>query len=103
MVEVRFLHPRCTLDHVGEIPNWLNERNPRPAKEQLDMSYRHGGGWNHFDGFRLQDNNGIKYPGDPALMPIAKMHLRDELILIYEHAWVCIVQKDRSYEICRMD
>jgi hypothetical protein len=31
------------------------------------------------------------------------MELRDELILIYEHSWVAIIQPDRTFETCRMD
>ncbi len=103
MVNVKFLHPRATLDYVGEIPRWLDTGDSRPAKEQLNTAYGHGGGWHPFEGFQLRDDNSIKYPGDPALKPIAEMHLRDELILMYEHSWVAIIQPDRTFEICRMD
>jgi hypothetical protein len=102
-IKVKLLHPRCTPDHIGMIPYWLDESNPAPAREQLDHHYRHGGGWEPFDGFTLLDNNSIKYPGDPAHSPIAEMHLRDETILMYEFSWVLILQKDRTFEICRMD
>lgn len=102
-VAVRALHPFVTMDHIGAIPYWLDEHDLRPASEQLHSAYGHGGGWSPFNGFRLADDNSLTYPGDPALRPIAEMHLRDELVLMYEHSWVAIIQPDRSFEVCRMD
>jgi hypothetical protein len=92
-----------TLDHVGLIPHWLDEDDPRPAKEQLNEHYHHGGGWRPFEGFRLGKDGSIKYPGDMPHKPLALMTLRDEAIAIYPHGWVMILQKDGSFEICRMD
>ena len=103
MIEVKFLHPRCTMDHVGMIPLWLSETNPESANKQLNAAYSHGGGWNSFYGFTLTKDNGLAYSGDPTLKPIAEMKLRDELILMYEHSWVAIIQPNRSFEVCRMD
>lgn len=102
-VPVKPLHPRVTADHIGMIPFWLDESNPEPARNQLNENYGHGGGWRPFNGFTLQPDNSIVYPGDPAHKPIAEMRLREERILMYEHAWVAIIQPDRSFEICRMD
>jgi hypothetical protein len=103
MIPVRMRHPRATWDHIGMIPYWLSADDPRPAAEQLDGNYGHGGGWRPFEGFRLLDDDSLKYPGDPPLRPIAEMKLRRELILIYQHAWVAIIQPDRTFEACRMD
>lgn len=102
-VNVKFLHPRANWDHVGIIPDMLNEHNPKPAKKQLHEGYPQGGGWSPFKGFTLREDNSLTYPGDPPQKPIAEMRLREELILIYEHAWVAIIQPDRSFEVCRMD
>ena len=90
-------------DHVGMIPLWLDEEDPRPAREQLDAAYQHGGGWQPFKGFKMLRDHSIEYPGDPSLKPLALMKLRDEVIAVYPHAWVMILQKDGSHEICRMD
>lgn len=89
---------------IGEIPFWLDERDPRPARQQLHDNYRHGGGWHPFEGFilNLKDYT-INYPGDPPQHPIAFMRLRKETIIMYHHAWVLILQPDDSFEICRMD
>jgi hypothetical protein len=94
-----------TTDEIGIIPFWLNPADPRPACEQLDEAYAHGGGWQPFEGFKYQPKRGhsIKYPGDPAMKPIGMMKFRDEMIVWYPHAWVMILQKDGSFEICRMD
>ena len=45
----------------------------------------------------------IKYPEDPALLPVAMADLREELICVYPHAWVGIFQKDGSFELARLD
>ncbi len=92
-----------TPDSVGLIPMWLDADDKRPAREQLNEHYAHGGGWQPFEGFVLRKDGGIKYPGDPTHKPRAAMMLREELILVYDHGWVLIRQKDGSFEICRMD
>jgi hypothetical protein len=37
------LHPRCTPDHVGFIPTFLDMDDPRPPSEQFQE--QHVGGW----------------------------------------------------------
>jgi hypothetical protein len=97
------MHPSATYDHVGAIPLMVSERNPQRATEQLNAGYGHGGGWRPFDGFAMGRDHSLKYPGDPPLRPLAQAWLRDELIIVYEHAWVAVVQPDGSFEVCRMD
>ena len=83
---------------------FLDDEDPRPAAEQFSDRYSFGGGWRDFDGFLLDpDKLTLKYPGDPAYKPLAMMRLREETILIYHHAWVCIVQPDGKYSVSRMD
>lgn len=90
-------------DLVGFIPTFLHEGDPRPAAEQFDVHYQHGGGWNPFPGFTLTDKGSLTYPGDPELKPVAAIRFRKELILIYHYGWVCVRQDDGSYEVSRMD
>lgn len=97
------LHPRATTSHLGFIPDFLLESDPRPAKEQFNERYAHGGGWFPVPGWSLQSGGRLKYPGDPHMDPIASGKLRDEFIYIYQHAFVCIVQKDGTFEVARMD
>lgn len=101
------LHPRA-IDLLGYIPEFLSESDPRPAREQFNEAYAHGGGWRPFEGFTLHsdrtvENWSIEYPGDPEYKLVAYARLRDEMILVFPHAWVAIVASDGTYEIARMD
>lgn len=102
MLNWTFYHPRMTLAHLGYIPQWLSEANPKPAREQLNDGYRFGG-WQPFSGFTLRDDNSLAYPGDPITRPLASAKLRDETIVFYPSCWVAVIQPDRSFEVCRMD
>jgi hypothetical protein len=98
------LTPLCTPEHVGFLPTFLDEDDPRPAGEQFQERYVYGG-WHPQDGFTesTQQRFWLQYPGDPPLPPIAVMRLRDEMIFVYQHAYVAIFQPDGSFEACRMD
>lgn len=103
MMQWKMLHPRATMEHLGYIPGFLSEDDPRPAKEQLHANYAHGGGWRPMSNFKLMNLNALQYPSDPVLLPIASTKLRNETICIYECAIVAIVQPDGSFEAARMD
>lgn len=103
MITWEFLHPQMTFDHLGAIPSFVDDHDPRSAREQLDTAYKFAGGWQPFHGHVLGSDNSLKYPGDPPLTPLAQARLRDELIVFYPHSWVAVIQPDRSYEVCRMD
>lgn len=103
MIEFELLHSAMTHAHLGAIPAFLSPDDPRPAREQFDERYGFAGGWSPMKGFELRDDNAIKYPGDPAHLPLAQVRLREELIVFYASAWVAIIQPDRSYEIARLD
>jgi hypothetical protein len=97
------LHPKMTPEHLGLLPQMLDDRDPRPAKDQFNVSYSHGGGWRPMKGFTLHADNTLTYPGDPPLKPLAQLQFRKELIVFYDHAWVAIIQESRYFEACRMD
>lgn len=100
----QMLDKRMTLDHLGLLAHMLSEHNPKPAREQLDRGYQHGGGWHPTKvKFQLNIDNSLYYPGDPVYQPLAMFKLRDETVFFYTCSWVAIVQKDRSFEVCRMD
>lgn len=93
---------------AGIIPEFLSVADPRPAKEQLHEGYAHGGGWQKFDGFelspaRVTQGMTINYQGDPPYKAVAWVRLRDELIVVFQGAWVAVIQPGGSYEIARMD
>lgn len=97
------LHPRATQDHLGYIPTFLNEDDPRSAKEQFNANYVYGG-FSPFTGFSLDlERMILTYPEDPPMPPLAFTQLHKELIFVYEHAWVLILQPDNSWEVARMD
>jgi len=90
-------------DELGMIPDFINQNDPRPAREQFDANYKHGGGWRPMTGFT---NNGVilNYPGDPPLEPIAMWPLRGEMIVVYPYGIVAIFStKDGSFEVARLD
>jgi hypothetical protein len=96
------IHPDYGV--TGYLPMWLDENDPDSAEKQLDKHYQHGGGFKHFDGFKMdEDTFVLTYPEDPPIKPIARAEFRDEQIIFYPHAWVAIVQKDKSFRIARMD
>jgi hypothetical protein len=98
------LHPRaCGPVEWGFIPGWLDDNDPRSAREQLNEKYVYGG-WQPFQGFKKLDiKYGLHYPGDPVQYPFSMITFRNEKLLIYPGSWVCIVQEDKSWEVCRMD
>ena len=100
-VSVISLRPNISLhDTVGIIPHFLNEQDPRPAKEQFDTAYVSG--WQPFHGFRRDDLT-LTYPGDPPMKPLALITFKNERIFVYQHAWVMILEKDGTFEVARMD
>lgn len=104
-MSIRFnlLDTRYAADVVGFLPQFFDERDPQPARVQIDRNYAHGGGWRPFIGFELCEGRQIKYPGDPVYKPIAEAKLRDETIVLYPHSWVAIFQKDGTFEIAHVD
>lgn len=101
-MRIKFLHPHG-IDLVGYIPEFLFESDDRPAREQFNERYAHGGGWSPFNGFAVSDDATLEYPGDPAIKPVARIAFRDEEIFIYPYAWVMIRQPNGSTEVARMD
>jgi hypothetical protein len=96
-------HPNATMDMLGYLPGFLSDEDPRSAKEQIHTSYQHGGGWTSFPGFELLENGNLQYPGDPETRLVAETKLRKEVVRLYEHAWVVILQEDGTWELARID
>ena len=101
MIEVHALRSGVTIAHLGLIPSFLDEDDPRPAREQFDERY--AGGWKPRPKFKL---NGfvLTYPGDEVMEAFAMIKFNGEQILFFPHAWIAIVKEnDGSYEVARMD
>lgn len=88
---------------LGFIPQFLTHADPRPAREQFDTGYVHGGGWTPFNGFTQNKDGSLSYPGDPPMVVLAECKFRDEVVRFHECSWVSITQPDGSFEVCRMD
>ena len=101
LVAWKMLSPKMTIEHLGFIPLWLDDGSPETAREQLHRNYVCG--FQPFAGFTLRHDNSLFYPDDPIMRPLAQAKLRDELIVFYPHAWVGIIQPDRSFVVARMD
>ena len=102
MIEFELTHPEATREHLGLIPDFLRAADPRPAREQFDERYRHGGGWRPIPNWTVLDG-AIQYSDDPPHLLLAVGRLRDETIRIYDGAWVSITGPDGAVEIARMD
>ncbi len=96
-------HPQFDPEMLGLIPAFLDEADPRPAREQIDENYRHGGGWSPQPKFKMLPDGNLSYPGDPPLLLLAETRLRDELIRFYDLSYLAIVQPDGSFEAARLD
>jgi hypothetical protein len=92
-------------EEYGLLISFIHENDHRPMREQFDERYAHGGGWRPFgkDKFRMLKNGGLVYPGDPTFKPLAILRHHEERAFIYEHAIVCIVQPDGTFEVSRLD
>jgi hypothetical protein len=88
-------------DLLGFIPYYLNEDDPRPASEQI--AARFVGGWKPTIGFTMNSDLTMFYEDDPLLVPVALTRLREEMIVVYPHAWVAIVRKNDTFEVARCD
>ena len=98
------LDPRFNPEQLGFIPSFLDDEDPRPAAEQLDANYQHGGGWRPLSGWGFNKRTlELTYPGDPPVKPIAFTTLRREKILFYPYAQVMVLQPDMTFEVSRMD
>lgn len=89
---------------LGYLPGMLSDEDPRPAREQLDANYVHGGGgyW-RTEPASIDANDRLCYPGDPPQSPLAFTMLREETILLYPGDFVVILQEDGSFVFQRMD
>lgn len=89
---------------AGWIPSFLVADNKDNAQTQFNQNYSHGGGWSPFsDKWVLHDDDSIEYPGDPTYKPLAYTYLHNQKVVVYPHAWVAIINPDKSFEVARMD
>lgn len=104
MPEWRLLHPEMTQEALGYLPLYLSDSDQRPAAVQFQERYGPiGGGWTPTKQKIELKPDGLHFPGDPVMPPLAETKLGDETIRFYDCSWVAIIQPDGSYEIARID
>lgn len=100
------LDPDVSIEDLGLLPTILLPSDDRPAAEQFNERYAHGGGWNPMPGWTMLEGEDVRiqYPGDEPLSPIACFRMSSgESVFIYPHAWVCIMQPNEEFEVARID
>jgi len=87
------------------LPVIFSPTDERPAVEQANDRYAHGGGWRKFSGFILGADKSLTYPGDPAYRPVAQslLPLTLEILIQYPHGWVMIYRSPKDWEVSRLD
>lgn len=91
---------------LGYIPQIITELDDRPVREQVAERYAHGGGFSPFGqgSWRLnKDTKAISYPGDPEYQPLFSTQIRDETVVVYDHAIVAVIQSSGEFDVIRMD
>ncbi len=91
---------------AGFIPGFLSVHDPRPAVEQIADNYAHGGGWNSFTHVFRPDFANLEMHstvGDPPIRCMAMSILRGEIIMLFEHDWLVIIQPDGTWDCARLD
>ena len=101
------------LEAAGRLPLIFYDADPKRAKEQIISRYAHGGGWHPFEGFTLHSEKCLggallTYPDDPDTREISRTTLHEgkkneELLILFEHSWIAVVQSNGEYKITRMD
>lgn len=97
-------HPQATAAHLGYIPMYFPDDDPRPAVEQINERYGPvGGQWRPQEGWKMGETQ-ITYPGDPPRALVAEARLLSgEVLRLYSGGRVAVVQPDGSFEVGVMD
>lgn len=95
-------------DVVGALPLCWDPSDARDAITQHDERQMGNGPWSDILSAKWKfdpADRSLKYPGDRKMLPLAeaKLPLTDEVILVYQHAWVAIIQSDGSFTVDRRD
>jgi hypothetical protein len=91
---------------LGLVPWIFDDNDRRPAHQQIDERYAHGGGWFPIPGWSFNPQTMVlTYPGDKPYHPIAVATLPHtaEVLIFYPYSWLAIVQRDKSFEVMRLD
>lgn len=91
--------PDALANACGLIPHFLDNEE----EKALDCFNRHYPfGTHELVGAEIKDG-AMLYPNDPPLYPYMEVAHGNEMVYIYPHAFVAIVQPDGSSYVTRMD
>lgn len=94
---------------LGYLPEIIRADDPRPLREQIADRYAHGGGYHELSGFGLTDGDTgsgkakLHYPGDPDLNEVGRLQVNDELFIVFDYAFVALVDASGTFTVMRMD
>jgi hypothetical protein len=97
---------RLTYDALGWIPQFLHTDDDRPAKEQIDANYQHGGGWHEAneDGHWKITENGLQGdPDDPPYKMVASCRVGADEVMLFDSGWCAITHPDGTMNVARLD
>jgi len=101
-VKWEVLDKQLTQKNISYLKFFLHEDDQRSASEQINERYRYGS-WHNFKGFKHLGDGVIQFQDAPVDYPIAKAHLRAEVIYAYRYDWIAVFQPDGSFEVSRVN
>lgn len=96
-------------NQLGFIVLWFDPRSEKSAQEQANDGYLQTGGCPFLPtkaSFTLVEEDGeyrLEHPEDPPMRELARTKIRDETIVLFDYAWMAIIQPDGSHVISRVD
>jgi hypothetical protein len=111
--------PSVIMESAGLVPEWIFAYDVLPPGEDkpsltrwLDECYAHGGGWQPFGPWTLDDDGTLTYAAegdndedpDPPYKPLYAARIEGGYTVYqYPHAWVCVRFPTGDFEVSRMD
>ena len=98
---------------TGLLPEIIWQDDPRPAREQFNDRYAHGGGWNPMKGWLFKPGP----DGEATLVfqsndeeddaeeyrEMSRTTINSEILILFDCEFLAIVQPDGSFEVDRVD
>lgn len=80
---------------LGELPSWLDETDTRPGAEQF------GERWQPIDELWRLEGSALHGDGQAHEL-LGAVHLKSELVMLFEDQMAAIVQSDRSLKVSQV-
>ena len=95
MIHTRIWLLRPGVRDLGDVPSYLDETDARPAAEQFSER------WRPIDELWRLEGSALHGDGQAHEL-LGAIHLRNELVMLFEGSLVAIVQSDRSLEVTQI-